>query len=70
MNERLYTREETAELFKVGARTIDRWIRIGALRRANPPGAVRIPASEIERLMTPLEPLPFDEPPLCNGENC
>ena len=52
MNETLYTREEAAAIFKVGPRTIDRWIRIGALRRADTPGnVVRIPKSEIDRIL-------------------
>lgn len=62
MEKRLLTRQEAAQLFSVNARTIDRWIRIGALAKVTIPGsnAVRIPVSEIERL---LEPLPFDDLP-------
>ena len=56
----LYTREEAADLFNVHARTIDNWIKSGYLRRVMVGRTVRIPASEIERL---LEPLPFDELP-------
>lgn len=52
MNETLYTREEAAAIFKVGPRTIDRWIRIGALKRVDTPGnVVRIPRSEIDRIL-------------------
>lgn len=62
MNETLYTREEAAAIFKVGPRTIDRWIREGALHRANTPGrVVRIPASEITRLLNQQEPEPTIE---------
>ena len=61
--QKLYTREEAAEIFNVHVQTISNWIRWGQLRRVSAPGRiVRIPASEIERL-TKLEPLPFDEAP-------
>ena len=57
MDEILYTREEAATVFKVSPRTIDRWIRIGALRRADTPGnVVRIPRSEIDRILRLKEP--------------
>jgi excisionase family DNA binding protein len=57
MNDRLYTREEVAEIFRVNPRTVDRWIRVGELKRVDAPGnIVRIPASEVERRLLAVEP--------------
>jgi excisionase family DNA binding protein len=64
MSDRFLTIEETAALLKVTPRTVRSWIAAGKLRKAALPGrAVRIPASEIDRLElgeveTPLERSP------------
>lgn len=51
MTERLFTREEVAELFKVDLRTIDRWRKNGKLKVIASPGrVVRITESELRRL--------------------
>ena len=58
MKEQLYTRDQVTEIFHVGPRTIDRWLRNGELRRADTPGGiVRIPASEIERRLQAIPQL-------------
>jgi predicted site-specific integrase-resolvase len=63
MKEQLYTRDQTAEIFHVGVRTIDRWLRTGELHRADTPGGiVRIPASEIERRLLAVPMLNSSKP--------
>jgi len=46
-----YTLEETAKMFKVSIRTIQRWIKEGKIKKINTMGAVRISQKEIDRKM-------------------
>jgi excisionase family DNA binding protein len=63
MNSQLLTRQQTAEIFHVDVRTIDRWLRSGELLRADTPGGiVRIPRSEIERRLQAIPQLDNETP--------
>jgi|WetSurMetagenome_2_1015567.scaffolds.fasta_scaffold146784_2 excisionase family DNA binding protein len=56
MKDKYLTKKEAAEIFKVDPRTIDRWRRNGKIHiQRTPGGQVRIPASEIERLLNTPE---------------
>lgn len=49
IEETVYTRQETAERFKVSLPTINRWLADGTLKKVKIGGSVRITESEIQR---------------------
>ena len=48
-----YTKEEAAKALRLSVRTIERRLEAGTILKIPNVGAVRIPASEIERLRNP-----------------
>lgn len=50
---KVYTRAETAEIFKVHISTIDRWLAEKTMISSHVNGTVRISSSEINRLLLP-----------------
>jgi excisionase family DNA binding protein len=65
MPERFITVQDAAELLQVHPQTVRVWLRQGKLKGRLIGGrksGYRIPASEIERLLSPDEALPNDEP--------
>ena len=49
--DQFYTQQELAELLKVSTRTIQNWIKDGQIKAIRIGRTVRIPASEIDRLV-------------------
>lgn len=55
MSKGFLTTSEVAEKLDISTATVRRWIRSGKLSAAAyPSGQFRVPASEVERIMTPV----------------
>jgi excisionase family DNA binding protein len=52
----LYTPKQVADLWKVSRRTIYAWIKSGQLKAVKLGDTVRIPESELAKLLVPIEP--------------